>query len=97
MILKEVENRAKIISKNNFNLDKCILKNLISKNIDVTLSEGLLLGLLKQNVRKYFAIFGHGSTDFAEILRIYEKFGVTKTYNFRNEVEMAHAATALSW
>ena len=95
--LKAVEQRAKIIAKNNNDLNQCIDKNVLPNNIDVSLSEGIILGLLKQNVRKYFAIFGHGSTDFAEILRIYEKHGVTKTYNFRNEVEMAHAATALRW
>jgi 3D-(3,5/4)-trihydroxycyclohexane-1,2-dione acylhydrolase (decyclizing) len=95
--LKAVEQRAKIIAKNNNDLNQCIDNNALPKNIDVSLSEGIILGLLKQNVRKYFAIFGHGSTDFAEILRIYEEQGVTKTYNFRNEVEMAHAATALRW
>ena len=95
--LKAVEQRAKIIAKNNNDLNQCIDSNALPKNIDVSLSEGIILGLLKQNVRKYFAIFGHGSTDFAEILRIYEEQGVTKTYNFRNEVEMAHAATALRW
>lgn len=95
--LKAVEQRAKIIAKHNNDLNQCIDKNALPNNIDVSLSEGIILGLLKQNVRKYFAIFGHGSTDFAEILRIYEEQGVTKTYNFRNEVEMAHAATALRW
>jgi 3D-(3,5/4)-trihydroxycyclohexane-1,2-dione acylhydrolase (decyclizing) len=62
-----------------------------------SLAEGLVLGLLKQGVRKYLAIFGHGSTAIAEVLRIYEGAGVVRTWNFRNEVEMAHAATALSW
>ncbi len=95
--LKAVEQRAKIIAKHNNDLNQCIDKNALPNNIDVSLSEGIILGLLKQSVRKYFAIFGHGSTDFAEILRIYEEQGVTKTYNFRNEVEMAHAATALRW
>ena len=47
--------------------------------------------------RKYFAIFGHGSTDLGNCLRIYEEEGVTRTINCRNEVEMAHAATALRW
>ena len=56
-----------------------------------------MLGLLKQGVRKYFAIFGHGSTDLGDVLRIYEEEGVTRTFNCRNEVEMAHAATALRW
>ncbi len=65
--------------------------------LEVSLSEALVLGLLKQGVRKYFAIFGHGSTDLGEILRIYDGEGVTRTINCRNEVEMAHAATCLAW
>lgn len=65
--------------------------------IEVTLSEGLLIGLLKQGVRTYFAIFGHGSTDLGEVLRIYTEEGVTTVVNCRNEVEMAHAATAHAW
>ena len=59
--------------------------------------KALVLGLLKQGVRKYLAIFGHGSTDLGEVLRIYEEEGVTRTFNCRNEVAMAHAATALRW
>ena len=62
-----------------------------------TLSEALVLGLLRQGVRKYFAIFGHGSTDLGNVLRVYEEEGATRTINCRNEVEMAHAATALRW
>jgi 3D-(3,5/4)-trihydroxycyclohexane-1,2-dione acylhydrolase (decyclizing) len=69
----------------------------LPKLVDVTLSEALVLGLLRQGVSKYLAIFGHGSTDLAEILRIYGEEGVTRTVNCRNEVAMAHAATALKW
>jgi 3D-(3,5/4)-trihydroxycyclohexane-1,2-dione acylhydrolase (decyclizing) len=69
----------------------------VPKLIEITLSEALVLGLLKQGVRKYFAIFGHGSTDLGNVLRIYEEEGATRTVNCRNEVEMAHAATALRW
>jgi len=65
--------------------------------VEVTLSEGLVLALMKQGVSKFFAIFGHGSTDLGEVLRIYEEEGLTRTINCRNEVEMAHAATALRW
>ena len=65
--------------------------------VQTTLSEALVLGLMKQGVTKYFAIFGHGSTDLGEVLRIYEEEGLTRTLNCRNEVEMAHAATALAW
>jgi len=67
------------------------------RQVTLSLVEGLLLGLLKQGIRKYLAIFGHGSTALAEVLRVYEAAGVIRTWNFRNEVEMAHAATALSW
>ena len=69
----------------------------LPKVVDTTLSEGLVLGLLKLGVCKYLAIFGHGSTDLGEVLRIYEEEGVTRTFNCRNEVAMAHAATALRW
>src|SRR5262245_280208 len=69
----------------------------VNKLVDGTLAEALVLGLLKQGVRKYLAIFGHGSTDLGEVLRLYEAEGVTRTFNCRNEVAMAHAATALRW
>ena len=77
-------------------VEQALAKGL-PKLADCTLSEALVLGLLKQGVRKYFAIFGHGSTDLGNVLRIYEEEGATRTINCRNEVEMAHAATALRW
>ena len=72
-------------------------KGTLPKSFDTTLSEALVLGLLKQGVSKYLAIFGHGSTDLGEVLRVYEDEGVIRTFNFRNEVAMAHAATTLRW
>lgn len=78
-------------------IDKALANGNLSEVLDLTLSEAMVLGLLRQGVRKYLAIFGHGSTDLAEVLRVYEEEGVTRTYNFRNEVAMAHAATALRW
>jgi len=78
-------------------LEAALVKGKIPKLVECTLSEALVLGLLKQGVRKYFAIFGHGSTDLGNVLRIYETEGATRTVNCRNEVEMAHAATALRW
>ena len=69
----------------------------LSKVIETTLSEALVLGLLRQGVSKYLVIFGHGSTGLGEVLRIYESAGVVRCFNFRNEVEMAHAATTLRW
>ncbi|MGI9365445.1 MAG: thiamine pyrophosphate-dependent enzyme [Rhizobiaceae bacterium] len=65
--------------------------------LELTLSEALVVGLLKQGVRRYFAIFGHGSTDLGEVLRIYSEEGAVEVINCRNEVEMAHAATAYAW
>ena len=61
------------------------------------LVEALILGLMRQGVTKYLAIFGHGSTAIADVLRVYEGAGLVRCWQFRNEVEMAHAATALSW
>jgi 3D-(3,5/4)-trihydroxycyclohexane-1,2-dione acylhydrolase (decyclizing) len=78
-------------------LEPALAKGSLPKLIECTLSEALVLGLLKQGVRKYFAIFGHGSTDLGDVLRVYEEEGATRTINCRNEVEMAHAATALRW
>src|SRR5215472_15064147 len=91
----ETRERARAISKAG-GIEQALEKGL-PKLAEITLSEALVLGLLKQGVRKYFAIFGHGSTDLGNVLRIYEEEGVTRTINCRNEVEMAHAATALRW
>ncbi|GAW33649.1 3D-(3,5/4)-trihydroxycyclohexane-1,2-dione hydrolase [Roseovarius sp. A-2] len=65
--------------------------------VELTLSEALVVGLMKQGVRRYYAIFGHGSTDLGEVLRIYHEEGAVDVINCRNEVEMAHAATAYAW
>ncbi|WP_102224459.1 thiamine pyrophosphate-dependent enzyme [Acidimangrovimonas sediminis] len=73
------------------------IAGLGSGTLSVTLSEGLVIGLLGQGVRTWFAIFGHGSTDLGEVLRLYEEAGAVTVVNCRNEVEMAHAATAHAW
>ena len=78
-------------------LEAALASGALPAQVSVSLAEGLVLGLLKQGVSKYLAIFGHGSTALGEVLRQYDEAGVTRTYNFRNEVAMAHAATALSW
>ncbi|MBL8584957.1 MAG: thiamine pyrophosphate-binding protein, partial [Rhizobiaceae bacterium] len=78
-------------------LDAAIDAGGIAQTIDCSVSEAVVLGLLKQGVRKYCVIIGHGSTDLAEILRIYASEGVVSVHPFRNEVAMAHAATALRW
>lgn len=76
---------------------QALAAGLIDEAIDCTVSEAVVLGLLKQGVRKYLAIFGHGSTDLAEVMRIYAAAGALSVHAFRNEVAMAHAATALRW
>ena len=90
-----VRERARAVAKAG-GIEQALAKGF-PKLIECSLSEALVLGLLKQGVRKYFAIFGHGSTDLGNVLRIYEEEGITRTINCRNEVEMAHAATVLRW
>jgi 3D-(3,5/4)-trihydroxycyclohexane-1,2-dione acylhydrolase (decyclizing) len=88
--------RAELVARHG-SIDALLASGEWPLQVATSLAEGLVLGLLKQGVRKYLAIFGHGSTAIAEVLRIYEGAGVVRTWNFRNEVEMTHAATALSW
>src|SRR5690606_2650324 len=78
------------------------MKNLLQTDalspvLETTLSEALVLGLLKQGVTQFYAIFGHGSTDLGEVMRIDSEEGAITVINCRNEVEMAHAATAYAW
>ena len=63
---------------------------------DVTLNEALVLGLANQGVRNYIGIFGHGSTDLGEILRLYARAGI-RTLAVHHETMAAHAASALYW
>jgi 3D-(3,5/4)-trihydroxycyclohexane-1,2-dione acylhydrolase (decyclizing) len=65
--------------------------------LDLTLSEALVLGLLRQDVRSYFTVFGHGSTELGEVLRLYQQAGLVRVYGVRSEIEASHAATALRW
>lgn len=69
----------------------------LSSPVTLSLVEALLLGLMRQGVTKYLAIFGHGSTALADVIKVYEAEGLVRCWQFRNEVEMAHAGTALSW
>jgi len=69
----------------------------LSRFLDITVSEALLLGLLAQNVTKFFTVFGHGSTEIGEVLRIYQQSGLVKVMGVHSEIEASHAATALRW
>ncbi len=64
---------------------------------DVTLSEATVLGLLRQGVKSYIGVFGHGTTDLGEILRSYEAEGLVKVYGVHSEIEASHVASALRW
>ena len=78
-------------------LDAAIDAGRLSEVVSLPLAEALVLGLMRQGVTKYLAIFGHGSTALGEVLRVYERRGLVRCWQFRNEVAMAHAATALRW
>jgi 3D-(3,5/4)-trihydroxycyclohexane-1,2-dione acylhydrolase (decyclizing) len=74
-----------------------LANHALPRQLDLSLSEALVLGLLRQEVKTYFTVFGHGSTDLGEVLRVYHQAGLVKVYGVRSEVEASHAATALRW
>ena len=78
-------------------LDRLVEQGACGEPVTLPLVEALILGLMRQGVTKYLAVFGHGSTAIADVLRVYEAAGLVRCWQYRNEVEMAHAATALSW
>jgi 3D-(3,5/4)-trihydroxycyclohexane-1,2-dione acylhydrolase (decyclizing) len=65
--------------------------------INTTLSEALVLGLVQQGVRKFVTVFGHGSTEIGEVLRIYGQAGLVSIYGVRSEIEASHGVSALRW
>ena len=73
------------------------LRGALPDHLDLTLSEALVIGLLRQGVKKYFTVFGHGSTEVGEVLRIYQSAGLLKVFGVRSEIEASHAAAALRW
>jgi len=95
-LVKQRFQHARAIAKHN-GLNEAILEGSLPKKLDLTLSEALVLGLIRQGIRRYIGVFGHGSTEIAEVLRVYEEQGLVKTYAVRSEIEATHAATALRW
>ena len=69
----------------------------LSISADITLSEIIVLGLWAQGVRNFIGIFGHGSTEIGDVLRVYEAAGLVKMFDVRHETAAAHAAAALRW
>ena len=78
-------------------LDEAVDAGRLGEAVSLPLAEALVLGLMRQGVTKYLAIFGHGSTALGDVLRVYECQGLVRCWQFRNEVAMAHAGTALRW
>jgi 3D-(3,5/4)-trihydroxycyclohexane-1,2-dione acylhydrolase (decyclizing) len=78
-------------------IEAALRSAVIPRRFDTTLSEALVLGLLRQGISKYLCVFGHGSTDIGEVLRVYHQTGLVKVYNVRSEIEASHAAAALRW
>jgi 3D-(3,5/4)-trihydroxycyclohexane-1,2-dione acylhydrolase (decyclizing) len=78
-------------------IQNAIYNGILPSRIDLTVSEAIILGLIKQGVKKFVAVFGHGSTEIGEVLRIYQQAGLVKVFNVRNEIEASHAVTALRW
>lgn len=69
----------------------------LPRRVCVTVSEAIVLGLLRQGVTTFLTVLGHGSTDLGEVLRVYGDAGLLRTCGVRHEVEAVHAATALRW
>lgn len=78
-------------------IEAALAAGAVPRRVTVTLSEALILGLLRQDVRRFVVVLGHGSTEIGEVLRVYEGAGLLKTYPVRHETEASHAATALRW
>jgi len=91
-----MESRARAIRAHR-TLANALAAGALSPVVEVTTAEALILGLLRLGVTKFLAIFGHGNTALGEVLRVYQEQGVARVFQCRNEVAMAHAATALSW
>jgi 3D-(3,5/4)-trihydroxycyclohexane-1,2-dione acylhydrolase (decyclizing) len=65
--------------------------------LSLTLSEALVIGLLRQGVKTFLSVLGHGSTEIGEVLRIYQQAGLLRVCGLRSEIEASHAAAALRW
>ena len=85
------ESRARMIAQTS-SLMAARQAGLISRKVELTLSEALVLGLLEQGVRTFYTVFGHGSTEIGEVLRIYQAAGLVRVFGLRSEIEASHSA-----
>jgi len=88
--------RAQAVARSG-GVEAALASGALPQRADLTLSEAIVLGLLRQGVRTFVGVFGHGSTELGEVLRVYQEAGLLKTFAVRNEIEATHAATALRW
>ena len=95
-IARQRTERARAIARAG-GLDEALATGALPPRIDATLSELLVLGLLRQGVRRFLCVLGHGSTEVGEVLRIYADAGLVRAFAVRHETEAAHAAMALRW
>ena len=61
-------------------LEQAVGSGAPPRRIDTTLSEAIVLGLLRQGVHTFLCVHGHGSTEIGEVLRAVDpnsKFKVT--------------------
>ncbi len=70
---------------------------VLPPRVDLSVSEALVMGLLLQGVNTFVTVFGHGSTEIGEVLRLYRAAGLVQVFGVRSEIEASHAATALRW
>ncbi len=89
-------NHAAAIARSG-SLDSAIAEGSLPAYLDATLSELIVLGLLRQGVHTYFTVFGHGSTEIGEVLRVYQQAGLLQVFGLHSEIEASHAAAALRW
>ena len=78
-------------------IEPALTSGALPRQADITLSEAVVLGLLRQDVRRFVGIFGHGTTEIGEVLRVYEGAGLVRVFPVRHEGEASHAAAALRW
>lgn len=88
---------AETIQKDRYSHAHALAAGTLPDQIDTTLAEALVIGLLRQGVKVFFSVFGHGSTEIGEVLRIYQEQGLVKVLGLRSEIEASHAAMALRW
>jgi len=78
-------------------LEQALASGELPDRVDLSLSEAIVLGLLRQQVRTFVCVLGHGSTELGEVLRIYAEAGLVRVCGVRSEIEASHAASALRW